>query len=134
MRPPGASRVSRVSGSAIGRMPVSSSTVATQMAFDPDMGGVSSGSMMMKPICALEFFGRHQQVDVPEHAAARLVQDEFAQPLVAGDEARHFPQGLARRRGHPADDHIADFSFGMAADDRYDVLGAHGARGHPARP
>src|SRR5579872_2245650 len=52
MRPPGASRVKRVSGSRIGRMPASSSTVATQMAFEPDIGGVSSGSMMMKPIAA----------------------------------------------------------------------------------
>src|SRR6201996_6301567 len=34
-------------------MPASSKTVATQIEFEPDMGGVSSGSMMMKPICAL---------------------------------------------------------------------------------
>jgi hypothetical protein len=33
-------------------MPVSSSTVATHMAFEPDIGGVSSGSMMIQPICA----------------------------------------------------------------------------------
>jgi hypothetical protein len=38
-------------------MPQSSSTVATQMQLEPDMGGVSSGSMMMKPICAAGFFG-----------------------------------------------------------------------------
>ncbi len=37
-------------------MPVSSSTVATQIALEPDIGGVSSGSMMMKPICALGSF------------------------------------------------------------------------------
>jgi hypothetical protein len=43
-----------VSGSCIGSMPASSSTVATHIEFEPDMGGVSSGSMMMKPICALE--------------------------------------------------------------------------------
>ncbi len=35
------------------KRPASSRTVATQMAFEPDMGGVSSGSMMMKPICAI---------------------------------------------------------------------------------
>ena len=53
MRPPGASSIRWVSGSCIGSMPASSSTVATQIEFEPDMGGVSSGSMMMKPICAL---------------------------------------------------------------------------------
>ena len=30
-------------------MPVSSSTVAVQIVFDPDIGGYSVGSMMMKP-------------------------------------------------------------------------------------
>ena len=38
--PPGASRVKRVSGSAIAIMPVSKSTVATHMALLPDIGGV----------------------------------------------------------------------------------------------
>src|SRR3984957_4225357 len=38
-------------------MPLSSTTVATQIEFDPDIGGVSSGSMMMKPIWARGFFG-----------------------------------------------------------------------------
>jgi hypothetical protein len=47
------SSVRWVSGSCIGSMPASSSTVATQIEFEPDMGGVSSGSMMMKPIYAL---------------------------------------------------------------------------------
>ena len=46
-----------VSGSVIGTMPVSSSTVATQIELEPDIGGVSSGSMMMKPIVARGSFG-----------------------------------------------------------------------------
>ena len=41
----------------MGMIPASSSTVATQMQLEPDMGGVSSGSMMMKPIWAAGFFG-----------------------------------------------------------------------------
>jgi hypothetical protein len=41
----------------MGTMPVSSSTVATQMAFEPDMGGVSAGSMMIQPALARESFG-----------------------------------------------------------------------------
>ena len=48
-RPAGASRLNVVSGSCISTIPVSSSTVATQIVFDPDMGGYSVGSMMMKP-------------------------------------------------------------------------------------
>jgi hypothetical protein len=46
-KPPGASISSSVSGSAMGTIPASSTTVATQMEFDPDMDGVSAGSMMM---------------------------------------------------------------------------------------
>ena len=47
--PPGASSRSVVSGSRISTIPVSSSTVVTQIVFEPDMGGYSVGSMMMKP-------------------------------------------------------------------------------------
>jgi len=47
----------RVTGSVIGMMPVSSSTVATQIELEPDIGGVSQGSMMIQPICASGFFG-----------------------------------------------------------------------------
>ncbi|MOA02639.1 hypothetical protein D3C78_1221010 [compost metagenome] len=53
IRPPGASSTSRVCGSVIGRMPLSSSTVATHSELEPDMGGVSAGSMMIQAICAL---------------------------------------------------------------------------------
>ena len=58
-------------------MPASSKTVATQIELEPDIGGVSSGSMMMKPICARGIFGRHEQIDMAEDAAARLVEDEI---------------------------------------------------------
>ena len=50
--PPGASRWKRVSGSVMARIPASSSTVATQIALEPDIGGVCIGSMMMKPMAA----------------------------------------------------------------------------------
>ena len=45
--PPGASRRSVVSGSCSSTIPVSSSTVATQIVFEPDIAGYSVGSMMM---------------------------------------------------------------------------------------
>jgi hypothetical protein len=55
--PPGASRTISVTGSCIGMMPVSSRTVATQIELEPDMGGVSSGSMMIHAACAAGFLG-----------------------------------------------------------------------------
>jgi hypothetical protein len=45
--PAGASRRTVVSGSRISTIPVSSSTVATQIVFEPDIAGYSVGSMMM---------------------------------------------------------------------------------------
>ena len=38
-------------------MPVSKTTVATHIEFEPDINGVSSGSMMIKPTAAFGFFG-----------------------------------------------------------------------------
>jgi hypothetical protein len=40
----------RVWRSSMGRMPASRRTVAPQIVFDPDIGGVSAASMMMKPM------------------------------------------------------------------------------------
>ncbi|MOA37098.1 hypothetical protein D3C78_1586700 [compost metagenome] len=56
-----------------------------------------------------------------EHAAARLVEDEVAQGLVAGDPARLLPDSGAGRRGDATDDDVADFTFGMAIDDVDDL-------------
>ncbi len=53
--------------------------MATQIELEPDIGGVSSGSMMMKAASASRVLRRHEEVDVAEDAAARLVQDEVAQ-------------------------------------------------------
>ena len=50
--PAGVSRVSSVTGSAMGTSPVSSSAVTTQMVLVPDMGGYSTCSRMMKPASA----------------------------------------------------------------------------------
>ena len=65
----------------------------------------------------LGVLGRHQQVHMAKHAAAGLIQDEIAQRLVAGDEARLFPDRVAGRRRHAAHDDIAHLAFGMAVDD-----------------
>ena len=57
---------------------------------------------------------RHQQVDVPEHPAARLVQHEAAQPAVGLDKVAHLGDRAAGRRFHPVDDHIANLALGVA--------------------
>jgi len=56
-RPPGASINSSVTGSVMGTIPVSRTTVATQIELDPDIGGVSAGSMMIQPMCAAGCLG-----------------------------------------------------------------------------
>ena len=68
---------------------------------------------------------RHQQIDVAEDSAPRLVQHEAAQRLVAGDEAGLLPERVAGRRGDAADDDIAHLAFRMAADDLHQALRAH---------
>src|SRR5262245_31516560 len=49
INPAGASINKRVSGSIMALMPVSSTTVATQIALDPDMRGYLVATMIMKP-------------------------------------------------------------------------------------
>ncbi len=60
-----------------------------------------------------------------EDAAARLVEHEIAQAVVAGDEAALRPERVARRRRDAADDHVADLSFGMGRDDVNRLDAAH---------
>jgi hypothetical protein len=74
------------------------------------MGGVSAGHLRPRVL------GRHQQVDMAEHPATGLVEDEVAQGLVLGDPARLFPHRGAGWRRDAADDDIADFAFGVATD------------------
>ncbi len=54
--PAGASRVISVTGSTMGRIPVSSNAVTTQIVLLPDIGGYSLCSMMMKPASASGLF------------------------------------------------------------------------------
>src|SRR5690606_39542476 len=59
----------------------------------------------------------HQQVDMAKDAAARLVEHEIAERLVAGDEPRLLPEGRPRRRRYTTDDDVADLPLGVAGDD-----------------
>jgi hypothetical protein len=54
---------------------------------------------------------------VTEDAATRLIENEVSQRFVFRDPAGLFPDGCPRRRCNATDDNIADFPFGMAADD-----------------
>ncbi|MND40392.1 hypothetical protein D3C80_311290 [compost metagenome] len=60
---------------------------------------------------------RHEKVDVAKDAAARFVENEIPQGLVFCDKARLFPDRIARRRRHAADDDITDFAFCVTGDD-----------------
>ena len=115
--PPGASSIIVVCGSVIGTMPVSSSTVATHIEFEPDIGGVSCGSITIQPVDRPRVLGRHEQAHVAEDAAARLVEHEVAQRLVGRDEVALLPDRVARRRQDAAHDDVADFPLGVRRDD-----------------
>ena len=60
---------------------------------------------------------RNQEVHVPEHAAARFVQNEIAKGFVFSDLAGLLPKCFAGRGCDTTDDDIADFTLGMTADD-----------------
>ncbi len=70
--------------------------------------------------------GWDEQVDMTEHAAARLVEHEGAQGAVACDKARLLPERFAERRRNAADNDVADFAFGMAGDDVDGFCRSHG--------
>ena len=56
MSPAGASSASSVTGSVIGSIPVSSSTVTTHIVFVPDIPGYSTCSMITYPASASGWF------------------------------------------------------------------------------
>ena len=117
MTPAGASSRRVVSGSRISTIPVSSSTVATQIAFEPDIGGYSVGSMMMNPASQSAALRRDDQVRVNGDAAARLAQQQLAQRVVGSQRLHLLEDRGARRRQDAADDDVPDLAAGVAADD-----------------
>ena len=76
---------------------------------------------------------RDEEIDVTKHAAARLVEDESPQTVIFRNPARLFPDGIARRWLDAVYDDVADFAFGMTADDVYDVFHMHGRSAMEAR-
>ena len=113
-------------------MPVSSSTVAAQIVFEPDIGGYSVGSMMMNPASQSGRVRRHDEVGVAGDAAARLVQQQPPQPVAVAPERLHLLEdGRAGRGQHAAGDDVSDLAPGVAPDDRDHASGPH-ARNIPS--
>jgi hypothetical protein len=69
---------------------------------------------------------RDEKVHVAEDAAARFVQKEVAQGLVAPEGLAHLPQGSTRGRSDAANDDVTDFALGMGGDDVDGLGGSHG--------
>ena len=125
--PAGASSVSSVTGSTIGIMPVSSSTVATQIVLVPDMPGYSTCSMITKPASASGPGGRQDHVAAERRVAARLAQHQLAQPVAVIAQVAHLV--VHRRAGHvehAADDHPARLAARVRVDGLDDTRQPHG--------
>ena len=70
-------------------MPVSSSTVATQIVLVPDMPGYSTCSMMTKPASASGRVGGRITLQQSAGVAARLAQHQLAQPVAVIAQVAH---------------------------------------------
>jgi hypothetical protein len=58
---------------------------------------------------------------MPKNAATRFIQHKTPQPIILGDETTLLPNRLAGRWRNPADNHIANFTFGVATDNINDA-------------
>ena len=99
-------------------MPVSSSTVATQIVFEPDIAGYSVGSMMMKPAsqpgCVAGTIRFACTATLPRGSRRSSRRSESS-----ARERLHLLED--RRPGRwqdAADDDVADLAARVAADDR----------------
>ncbi len=116
--PPGASSRTTVSGSCISTMPVSSSTVVVAIVFEPDIGGYSVGSMMMKPASQS---GR--VAGTTRFSGARRCRGaRAARGAAASRPSRRSVSICSKtvapaRRQHAARDHVADLAARVAVDD-----------------
>ena len=61
-----------------------------------------------------------------EDTASRFIQHELTQRLILRDPARLLPKRFARWRRRPADNHIANLAFRVAANDVDKLVRSHG--------
>ncbi len=124
--PPGASSRTIVSGSCIGTMPVSSSTVTVQIVFEPDIGGYSVGSMMMKPASqSSRVAGTIRLACAATLPRGSRSSRRRRRVAVAGQRLHLLEHRRARRREHAADHDVADLAAGVHADDADCAHGPH---------
>ena len=116
--PPGASSRTIVSGSCIGSMPVSSSTVVVQIVLEPDIGGYSVGSMMMKPASQSSRVAGtiRLQCAATLPRGSRSSRRRSASPSRC-ERLHLLEHRRARRRQDAADDDVADLAGRVHADD-----------------
>ena len=107
-------------------MPVSSSTVAVQMAFEPDIAGYSVGSMMMNPARSR---GRREgttrlacTATLPRGSRSSRLAQAVA---VASQRLHAIEYGVTCGRQHTAGDDVADLASSMTANHSDRVLCSH---------
>ena len=110
--PPGASsRRNRLRFGHGQTTPVSSSTVAVQIVFEPDIGGVLGRLHDDEPCIAVCPRRRNHQVRVICDAAARLTQEKSPKRVAVRPQVLHLLEdGIAGRLEHSADDDVADLT------------------------
>ena len=109
-------------------MPVSSSTVVVQIVFEPDIGGYSVGSMMMKPASQSSRVAGTIRLQCAATLPARLAQQQPPQPIAVALKRLHLLEHRrARRRQNAADDDVADLAGSVHADDADRAHGSHGS-------
>ena len=64
---------------------------------------------------------KNEKLDVEVNAAARFVDNKGTHFLFLWNPARLIPDRAARRGKNHSDDHVADFTFGMSADNKNDT-------------
>jgi hypothetical protein len=88
----------------------------TQMELEPDIGGVSSGSMMIQPICAFGFLGGTSRLTWRKTPPRGSLSTKLRSAWSRGDEVALLPDRVAGRRRDAADDDVADLALGVGGN------------------
>ena len=77
-----------MNGSCMGKMPVSSNTVVTQIELEPDIGGVSSGSIIIRAASAVGSVGGTNKLTWRKTLPRGSFSMKFLKELSAAIQAR----------------------------------------------
>ena len=78
-----------MTGSCMGKMPVSSNTVVTQIELEPDIGGVSSGSIIIHAVSAVGSVGGTNKLTWRKTPPRGSFSMKFLKELSAAIQARY---------------------------------------------